>query len=73
MSVNHILKLGRLKKDRQYAYKRNIEARSRNHFYGRKGTNIAYSERVSVDLVIQRGMHMRRGLSGSTIFYHFVS
>jgi hypothetical protein len=73
MSVNHILKLGKLKEDRQYTYKRNIEARSRNHGYGGKGISIAYSERVSVDLVLQRGMRMPRGLSGSTIFSHFVS
>jgi len=57
----------------QYTYKRNIEARSRNRGYGGKGISIAYSERVSVGLVIQRGMRMPCGLSGSTIFSHFAS
>jgi len=54
-------------------YKRNIEARSRDHCYGGKGISIAYSECVSVELVIQCGKRMRRGLAGSTLFSHIVS
>ena len=41
-------------------YKRNIEARSRNHFAVPKARSIAYSEFVFVALVIQHAMRMRR-------------
>jgi hypothetical protein len=40
-------------------YKRNIEARSRNHCCRGKAVNITYSERVSVALVIQHAKRMR--------------
>ena len=45
--------------DGQYTYKRNIEARSRNHCYHIKARNITYSECVSVALVIQHAKGMR--------------
>jgi hypothetical protein len=38
------------KQDRQCKYKRNVEARSRNHCCCRKTNNIIYSECVSVAL-----------------------
>jgi hypothetical protein len=41
-------------------YKRNIEARSRNHSCRGKVQSITCSECVSVALVIQRAMRMRR-------------
>jgi hypothetical protein len=44
----------------QYTYKRNIEARSRNHCCHWKELSITYSECVSVALVIQHEMRMRR-------------
>jgi len=47
-------------KTRQYTYKRNIEARSRNHSCRGAAICIAYSDCVSVALVIQRAMRMRR-------------
>jgi hypothetical protein len=40
--------------------KRNIEARSRNHCCREKAVSITYSECVSVALVIQHAMRMRR-------------
>jgi len=40
-------------------YKRNIQARSRNHCCRRKAISITYSERVSVALGIQNAMRMR--------------
>jgi hypothetical protein len=49
-----------LHQDRQCAYKRNIEARSRNHCCRGKAINITYSECVSVALVVQHAMRMRR-------------
>ena len=49
-----------LKEDSQYKYKRNIEAPSCNHFCSGKAINITYSECVSVALVIQYKMRMRR-------------
>jgi hypothetical protein len=51
---------------------RNVETRSRNHFCHRNAKCFIYYERVSVALVIQHAMRMRRTmlyvLSGSTIF-----
>ena len=41
-------------------YKRNTEALSRNHFRRGKAVSIVYSECVSVALVIQDAMCMRR-------------
>ena len=69
---------GRSNKTRQYTYKRNTEARSRNHSCRGRAICIAYSDCVSVALVIQRAMRMRCvsvrcGLSGSTIFSHVIS
>jgi hypothetical protein len=46
--------------DRQCTYKRNIEARSRNHCCRGKAVSITYSECVSVALVIQHAKRMRR-------------
>jgi len=40
-------------------YKRNISARSRNHYYNGKAISIKYSECVFVALVIQRAMCIR--------------
>ena len=40
-------------------YKRNIQARSRNHCCRRKAISITYSERVSVALGIHHAMRMR--------------
>ena len=60
-------------------YKRNIEARSRNHCRRGRAISIVYSECVSVAFVIQDAMRMRRitfvirGLSGSTLFSHIIS
>jgi hypothetical protein len=41
-------------------YKRNIEARSRNHCFRGKAVSITYSECMSVALVIQHVKRMRR-------------
>ena len=41
-------------------YKRKVEARSWDHCCGVKGTNITYSDRLSVALVIQHAMRMCR-------------
>ena len=41
-------------------YKRNIDARSRNHCCRGKAISITYSECVSVALVIQHAKRMRR-------------
>jgi len=46
--------------DRQCAYKRNIEARSRNHCCRGKPVSIIYSECMFVVLVIQHAKRMRR-------------
>jgi len=46
--------------DRQYAYKRNIEARSLNHFCRGKPINITYSGSVCVTIVIQHAKRVRR-------------
>ena len=66
-----LLLLFTLLKDRLCAYKRNYQARSRNHCWREN------SECVSVALPIQHGMRMSRivicSLSGSTIFFHIIS
>jgi hypothetical protein len=49
-----------LKQDRQCTYKRNIEARSRNHCCPAKAISTTYSECVSVALVIHHAKRMRR-------------
>jgi hypothetical protein len=41
-------------------YKRNIEARSRNHCCRGKAVNVKYSESVSVAVVIKHAKRMRR-------------
>jgi len=43
-----------------YTYKRNIETRSHNHSYRGRAICTAYSDSVSVALVIQRAPRMRR-------------
>jgi len=55
-------------------YKRNTETRSRNHCCRVKEVNITYSECVSVTLVIQNAMRIRRIilsclLSGCVLFF----
>ena len=45
---------------RQYQYKPNIEARSRNHFYREKAISIIYSECLFIALVTQHAQRMRR-------------
>ena len=42
-----------LEQDRKYTYKRDVEARSRNHCCHGRALSVAYSECVSVALVIQ--------------------
>jgi hypothetical protein len=53
---------------------RNIESRSRKYCFRGKAISIAYSECVSVALVIQHAKRMRRiviyDLSGCTLFSH---
>ena len=58
----------------------NTEARSRNHCYRGKTVRICntYSDYVSVALIIQRAMRMRRiilsyGLSDCIVFSHIIS
>jgi hypothetical protein len=48
------------RQDRRCTYKRNIDARSRNHYCRRKAISIIHSECVSVALVIQHAERMRR-------------
>ena len=48
-----------------YTYKRNIEARSRNHSCRGRAICIVHSDCVSVALVIQRSMRMRRVIVSS--------
>jgi hypothetical protein len=55
-----VVTLGTTKLSRQYTYKRNIEARSRNHCCRGKAISITYSECVSAALVIQHVERMRR-------------
>jgi hypothetical protein len=49
-----------MKEDRRFSYKRNILARSRNHCCCGKALSITYSKCVSVALIIQHAMRMRR-------------
>jgi hypothetical protein len=56
----HLGPIYRVKQDKQCTYKRNIEARLHNHFYRGKAIIVTYSECVSVALVIQHAMRMRR-------------
>jgi predicted transcriptional regulator len=49
-----------LKQDRQCAYKRSVETRSRDHCCRGKAISITYSECLSVALVIQHAKRMRR-------------
>ena len=46
--------------DKQSTYKRNTEVRSRNHCCCEEAISISYSGWVSVALVIQHAMRMRR-------------
>ena len=48
------------KQRRQCTYKRNIDARSRDYFCRDKAIIITYYERVSVAVVIEHAMRMRR-------------
>jgi hypothetical protein len=58
---------------------RNIEVRSRNHCCHGKAISITHSEYVPVAVVIQHAKRIRciilssLGLSGSTLFFHFIS
>jgi hypothetical protein len=52
-----------LKQERQCTYKRNIEARSRNHCCHGKAIGIRYSECVFVALVIQHSRNMHHIIS----------
>ena len=56
---------------------RNTEARSQNRSCRGKDVTFTYYESMSVAVVIQHAMRMRRivicGLSGSTIFVHIIS
>ena len=59
-------------------YKSHMDVRSRNHFCRGKTINIAYSECVSVVIVIQDAKRMHRithhwWCKGSTAFFHTVS
>ena len=60
----------------QCAYKRTIEALSRNSCCRGKTISVIYSECVSVALGIQHAKLLRRifvcGLSGCTIFFHII-
>jgi hypothetical protein len=62
------------KHDRQCTYKHNIEVHSCSHCCCGKVKSIAYSESVSVALVIQHATSIHHnvicGLSGRTIFFH---
>jgi hypothetical protein len=49
-----------MKNDRHCTYKRNTDARSRNHCYRGKAISITHSECVSVALVIRHAKRMRR-------------
>jgi len=62
---------------RQCTYKRNIEARSRNHCCRGKAVSITYSWCLFVDLGTEHATRMHHivicGLSGSTAFFHIIS
>jgi hypothetical protein len=57
---NSATKSFKIKHDRQRTYKRNIEARSRNHCCRGKAISITHSDCVSAALVIQYAKRMRR-------------
>ena len=61
----------------QCTYKRNIEARSRNHCCRGKAVSITYSGCVFVDLGTEHTTRIRRivicGLSGCTASFHIIS
>ena len=64
--------------DRRCAYKRNNEARSRNHCCHGEAISIKYYECMFVDVVIQHALRMSRILSSSLlrlyrIFRHFIN
>jgi len=64
--------------DIQRTYKRNMEARSGNHFCGgKKSISTTYSECVPLALGFQLIMRMRHiaicGLPRSTLFFHIIS
>ena len=50
----------RVKQERQCTYKRNIEARSSNGFCCGKAISIAYSECVTVALIMKHAKRMSR-------------
>ena len=52
-------------RDTQCTYKRKIGARSRNHCCRRKAIRVTYSQCVSVALVIQHAVRMRRVILSS--------
>jgi hypothetical protein len=63
--------------DTRCAYKRSIEASSCNDFCSGKAISIAYTECVSVALVIQHAKRMRRivicGLSRCAVLFYIIS
>jgi hypothetical protein len=63
--------------DRQFTYKRNIEARWSNCCWQGKALNITYSQRVFVALGIQHSMQMRYivicGVPCCTLFFYIIS
>jgi hypothetical protein len=54
-------------KERQHAYKRDIEARSRNYCYRGKAISITYCDCVSVALLSLHAMRMRCVLLSSVL------
>jgi hypothetical protein len=68
-------KPGSAPEDRQCIYKRNIEARSRNHCCRGKAISVTYSEYASIALVKAHVLYyiVICGLPGSTMFLHIIS
>ena len=68
-----------LEQERQYTYKRKLRAHSRNHYCRREAISITYSECLSVALMMQHTMRMRRIILSSvaclalTVFSHIIS
>jgi len=58
--------------DRQGTYKRNIEARSRNHCCRGKAKIITYSDRVFVAFIIQNTKRMSRIILSPVRLYHIL-